>query len=176
MAGIRLHEPDGGGQYSFAPMAAIAAERAVAVALYDEFLLEPRYADADDTDLDSYDRDAAWCASLAWAGQDEEAGPGERNVAELKFWVWYLERASRLLGLEDWKFPKKAIKAFEEKQELARPVPEEVSLESLTDFLGQGSIDATTVFEKTLTLEQVLVTRITDMSFIRDAGKKRGLS
>ena len=125
-------------RYSFAPMAAIAAERAVAVALYDEFLLEPRYADADDADLDSYDRDAAWCASLAWAGQDEEAGPGERNVAELKFWVWYLERASRLLGLEDWKFPKKAIKAFEEKQELARPVPEEVSLESLTDFLGQG--------------------------------------
>lgn len=125
-------------RYSFAPMAAIAAERAVVVALYDEDLLEPRYADADDNDFDSYDWDAAWCASLAWAGQNEEAGPGERNVAEFKFWVWYLERVSSLLGLEDWKFPKKAIKAFKEKQELARPVPEEVSLESLTDFLGQG--------------------------------------
>lgn len=125
-------------RYSFAPMAAIAAERAVVVALYDEDLLEPRYADADDYDFDSYDWDAAWCASLAWAGQNEEAGPGERNVAELKFWVWYLEQVSGLLGLEDWKFPKKAIKAFKEKQELARPVPEEVSLESLTDFMGQG--------------------------------------
>lgn len=52
-------------RYSSAPMAAIAAERATAVALYDEFLLEPRYADADDTDLDPYDWDAAWCASLA---------------------------------------------------------------------------------------------------------------
>lgn len=42
------------------------------------------------------------------------------------------------VGAGGLKFPKKAIKAFEEKQELARPVPEEVSLESLTDFLGQG--------------------------------------
>ena len=125
-------------RYSAAPMAALAAERAAAVALYDEFLLEPRYADADDTDLDPYDWDTAWCASLAWANQDEEAGPGAQKVAELKFWAWYLEQAAKLLGMEDWKFPKKAIKAFEEKQELARPVPEEVSLESLADFLGQG--------------------------------------
>lgn len=125
-------------RYSAAPMAAIAAERAVAVALYDEFLLEPYCADADDTDFDPYDWDAAWCASLAWAGQNEDASPGEQKVAELKFWAWYLEQAARLLGMEDWNFPKKAIKAFEEKQELARPVPEEVSLESLADFLGQG--------------------------------------
>ena len=125
-------------RYSAAPMAAIAAERAAAVALYDEFLLEPRYADADDTDLDPYDWDAAWCASLAWAGQDEEASPGAQRVAELKFWAWYLEQAAKLLGMEGWKFPRKAVKAFEEKQELARPVPEEVSLESLADFLGQG--------------------------------------
>lgn len=126
-------------QYSSAPMAAIAAERAVIVAYYDEFLLEPRYADADDTDLDPYDWDAARCASLAWAGQNEEASPGAQKVAELKFWAWYLEQAAKLLGAEGWKFPKKAIKAFEEKQELARPVPEEVSLESLVDFLGQGA-------------------------------------
>lgn len=125
-------------RYSSAPMAAIAADRAAAVALYDEYLLEPHFADADDFDLDPYDWDAAWCASLAWAGQNEEASPGEQKVAELKFWAWYLEQAAKLLGMEDWKFPKKAIKAFEEKQELARPVPEEVSLESLVDFLGQG--------------------------------------
>lgn len=125
-------------RYSAAPMAAIAAERAAAVALYDEFLLEPHFADAHDTDLDPYDWDAAWCASLAWAGQNEDASPGEQKVAELKFWAWYLEQAARLLRMEDWNFPKKAIKAFEEKQELARPVPEEVSLESLADFLGQG--------------------------------------
>ncbi|MDE6590188.1 MAG: hypothetical protein K2K53_07585, partial [Oscillospiraceae bacterium] len=52
-------------RYSSAPMAAIAAERAAIVPYCDEFLLEPRYADADDTDLDPYDWDAAWCASLA---------------------------------------------------------------------------------------------------------------
>ena len=127
-------------RYSAAPMAAIAAERAVAIALYDEFLLEPRYADADDTDLDPYDWDAAWCASLAWASQDEEAGPGAQRVAELKFWAWYLEQAAKLLGIEDWKFPKKVIKAFDEKQELSRPVPDEVSLESLADFLGQEEV------------------------------------
>lgn len=125
-------------RYSAAPMAAIAAERAAAAALYDEFLLEPCYADADDTDLDPYDWDAAWCASLAWAGQNEDAGPGEWNVSEMKFWVWYLEQAAKLLGMEEWKFPRKAIKAFEEKQIPPRPVPEEVSLESLADFLGQG--------------------------------------
>lgn len=125
-------------RYSSAPMAAIAAERAAIVAYYDEFLLNPRYADADDTDLDPYDWDTAWCASLAWAGQDEEASPGAQKVAELKFWAWYLEQIAKLLGMEGWKFPKKAIKAFEEKQELARPMPEEVTLESLVDFLEQG--------------------------------------
>ncbi|MDE6590503.1 MAG: DUF3343 domain-containing protein, partial [Oscillospiraceae bacterium] len=75
---------------------------------------------------------------LAWAGQDEGASPGEQRVAGLKFWAWYLEQAARLLGLEDWKFPRKAIKAFEEKQELARPVPDDVTMESLAGFLGQG--------------------------------------
>lgn len=125
-------------QYSSAPMAAIAAERAAIVPYYDEFLLEPHYADAGDTDLDPYNWDAAWCSSLAWAGQDEEASPGAQKVAELKFWAWYLEQVAELLGIEDWKFPKKAIKAFEEKQELARPVPEEVSMETFVDFLDWG--------------------------------------
>lgn len=125
-------------RYSFAPVAALAAERAVAVAIYDEFLLESRYTDADDTDLDPYDWDTAWCASQAWAHQDEDASPGEQAVAELKFWAWYLEQAARLLGMENWKFPRKAIRAFQERQELARPVPEEVSMESFAEFLGWG--------------------------------------
>ncbi len=125
-------------RYSYAPMAALAAERAVAVAIYDEFLLESRYADADDTDLDPYNWDTAWCASLAWAHQDEDASPGEQAMAELKFWAWYLEQAAKLLEVESWKFPQKAIKAFQEKQELARPVPEEVSMETFAEFLGVG--------------------------------------
>jgi len=123
-------------RYSCAPMAAIAAERAAIVPYYDEFLLEPRYADADDTDLDPYDWDTAWCASIAWSGQDEEASPGQKKVEEMKFWAWYLEQAAKLIGLEGWKFPKKAIKAFAEKQDPPKPVPEEVTMESLVDFLG----------------------------------------
>lgn len=125
-------------RYSYAPMAAIAAERAAAVPYYDEFLLEPQYAGADDADLDPYDWDAAWCASLAWAHQDEEASPGEQKVAEQKFWAWYLEQTARLLGMEEWKFPKKAVRDFKNRQELARPVPEEVTMESFTAFLGCG--------------------------------------
>ena len=35
-------------------------------------------------------------------------------------------------------FPKKAIKEFEKKQELARPVPKEVTMETFTQFLGAG--------------------------------------
>lgn len=70
-------------RYSCAPMAAVAAERAAIVPYYDEFLLEPRYADADNTDLDPYDWDTAWCASIAWSGQDEEASPGQKRVEEM---------------------------------------------------------------------------------------------
>lgn len=125
-------------RYSSAPMAAIAAERAVVVPYYDEFLLEPRYAGAGDSELDPYDWDAAWCAALAWSGRDEGASGGQRKVEEMKFWAWYLEQAAQLLGIEGFKFPKKAIKAFEEKQELARPVPEEVTLETFTQFMGAG--------------------------------------
>ncbi len=40
--------------------------------------------------------------------------------------------------MEGWRFPKKAIKEFEKKQELARPVPKEVTLETFTQFLGAG--------------------------------------
>lgn len=125
-------------RYSSAPMAALAAERAAVVPYYDEFLLEPRYAGADDDELDPYDWDTAWCAALAWSGRDENAGGGQQKVEEMKFWAWYLEQAAQLLRVEDFKFPKKAIKDLEEKQELARPVPEEVTLENLADFLGQG--------------------------------------
>ncbi len=125
-------------RYSSAPMAAIAAERAAIVPYYDEFLLEPRCAGADDSELDPYDWDAAWCASLAWAGRDEEAGGGQQKVEEMKFWAWYLEQAAGLLGMEDFKFPKKAVKDFEEKQNPPKPVPEKVSMESFVDFLGCG--------------------------------------
>jgi len=125
-------------RYSCAPMAAIAAERAAIVPYYDEFLLEPHYADADDTDLDPYEWDTAWCASIAWSGQDEEASPGQKKVEEMKFWAWYLEQAAKLMGIDGWKFPKKTIHAFEEKQELARPVPEEVTLMTFTQFMGVG--------------------------------------
>ena len=125
-------------RYSCVPMAAVAAERAAIVPYYDEFLLEPRYADADNTDLDPYDWDTAWCASIAWSGQDEEASPGQKRVEEMKFWAWYLEQAAKLLEMENWKFPKKAIITFAEKQDPPKPVPEEVSLESLSDFMGQG--------------------------------------
>lgn len=114
-----------------------AFERAAVVPYYDEFLLEPCYADADDTDLDPYDWDTAWCAALAWSGRDEGAGGGQQKVEEMKFWAWYLEQAAQLMGMEGFKFPKKAIKDFEEKQELARPVPEEVTLETFAEFLGQ---------------------------------------
>lgn len=125
-------------RYSSAPMAAIAAERAAVVPYYDEFLLEPRYAGADDSELDPYDWDAAWCAALAWSGRDENAGGGQQKVEEMKFWAWYLEQAAQLLEIEGFKFPKKAIKDFEEKQELSRPVPEEVTLETFTQFMGVG--------------------------------------
>ncbi len=125
-------------RYSTAPMAALAAERAVAVALWDEFLLEPRYAGAGDSELDPYDWDAAWCAALAWSDRDEGASGGQHKVEEMKFWAWYLEQAAQLLGVESFKFPKKAIKAFEEKQNPPKPVPKEVTLESLVDFLGCG--------------------------------------
>ena len=127
-------------RYSSAPMAAIAAERAATVALWDEFLLEPRYAGADDSELDPYDWDAAWCAALAWSGRDEGASGGQRRVEEMKFWAWYLEQAAGLLGIEGFKFPKKAIKDFEEKQNPPKPVPKEVTLESLADFLNTGEL------------------------------------
>lgn len=125
---------------SSAPCAGMAAWDALVTALHDEPLLEERYAGAEDSDLDFYDWDAAREASEAWAGADEEAGQGKRKVRRMKFWAWYLEEAARLLGDEEYRFPPKAIKAFQEKQNPPRPVPEEVTLESLADYLGVGDL------------------------------------
>lgn len=125
---------------STAPCAGMAAWKAMLTALYDEPMLEERYADAQDSDLDSYDWDAAREASEAWAGADEEAGPGKRRVRRMKFWAWYLEEAARLLGDEEYRFPPKAIKAFAEKQDPPKTVPEEVTLDSLVDYLGVGDL------------------------------------
>lgn len=125
---------------SSAPCAGIAAWKALITALHDEPLLEERYADAKDSDLDSYDRDAAWEASEAWAGADEEAGPGKRKIRRMKFWVWYLEQTAKLLGDEEYRFPVKAVKDYQEKQNPPRPVPNEVTLESLSEYLETGSI------------------------------------
>lgn len=125
---------------STAPSAGMAAWNALITALHDEPLLEERYADAEDSDLDSYDWDAAREASEAWAGADEEAGPGKRKVRRMKFWAWYLEEAAKLLGDEEYRFPTKAIKAFQEKQNPPKPVPGEVTLESLADYLEVGDI------------------------------------
>lgn len=128
-------EPD-----STAPSAGLAAMEALITALYDEPLLEECYADATDSDLDSYDWDAAREASEAWAGAVEEAGPGKRKVRRMKFWAWYLEEAAKLSGKEGYRFPAKAIKAFAEKQDPPKPVPKEVTLESLADYLDVGEL------------------------------------
>ncbi|NBI67512.1 hypothetical protein D1646_11965 [Pseudoflavonifractor sp. 60] len=122
-----------------APAAALAAWDALVTALHDESLLEPRYADAADDDLDPYDWDAAKNAALAWRDANSDGDPGKRAVREMKFWAWYLEEAARLLEFEGFKFPPKYIKAFQDRQNPPRPVPEEVSLESFTDYLGAGS-------------------------------------
>jgi len=122
-----------------APAAAIAAWNAAVTALHDEPLLEPRYADALDKDLDSYDWDAAKNAVMAWRDANTDGDPGKRAVREMKFWAWYLEEAAKLLELEGFKFPQKAIKAFQEKQNPPRPVPEKVTLENFTDYLGAGT-------------------------------------
>ena len=111
--------------YSTAPAAAMAAWQAAWAAWLDEPLLAQRYADAIDSELDYDDWDAAYLASVAWGGRDEEAQPGERAVQRMRFWVWYLELLAPLLGIQGYKFPKKAIAVFKEKQFPVKPVPEE---------------------------------------------------
>ena len=119
-----------------APAAALAAWDALIVALEDESLLELWYGDATDDDLDSYDWDAAKNAAMAWRDAGSEGDPGKRAVREMKYWVWYLEEAAKLLGEEDYQFPPKYIRAFQEKQDPARPVPEKVTLESFAEYMG----------------------------------------
>lgn len=125
-------------RYSSAPAAAMAAGRAAWAAWLDEPLLARRYADAADGDLDYDDWDAAYLASVAWAGRDEEAQPGERAVQEMRFWAWYLEQLAPLLGIQGFRFPKKAIAVFKEKQIPPKPVPAEVTMESFCDYIGAG--------------------------------------
>ena len=122
--------------YDSAPAAALAAWEALVVALEDEPLLEPWYADAVDSDLDAYAWDTAKNAAMAWRDAGSEGDPGKRAVREIKFWAWYLEEAAKLLGAESYRFPPKYIRAFQEKQSPARPVPEEVTLESFAEYMG----------------------------------------
>lgn len=124
--------------YSTAPAAAMAAWQAAWAAWLDEPLLAQRYAGAIDSELDYDDWDAACLAAIAWSGRDEEAQPGERAVQRMKYWVWYLEQLAPLLGIEKFRFPKKAIEVFKEKQFPVKPLPEEVTVESFCDYIGAG--------------------------------------
>ncbi len=124
--------------YSTAPAAAMAAWQAAWAAWLDEPLLARRYAGAIDSELDYDDWDAACLAAIAWSGRDEEAQPGERAVQWMRFWVWYLEQLAPLLGIEKFRFPKKAIEVFKEKQFPVKPLPEEVTVESFCDYIGAG--------------------------------------
>ena len=119
-----------------ATAAALAAWDALVVALEDESLLEPWCADATDADLDPYDWDAAKNAAMAWRDAGSGGDPGKRAVREMKYWAWYLEEWARLLGAEDYRFPPRYIRAFQEKQAPARPVPQEVTLESFAGYMG----------------------------------------
>ncbi len=125
---------------STAPSAAMAVWGALITALHDEPLLEKRYENAEDSELDSYDWDAAREASEAWAGAEEEAGQDRRKARRMKFWAWYLEAAAKLLGDEEYRFPPKAVKAFQEKLNPPKPIPKEVTLESLADYLDVGRV------------------------------------
>lgn len=119
-----------------APAAAIAAWHALVVAMEDEQLLEPWYADTVDTDLDAYDWDTAKNAAAAWRDAGTDGDRGKQAIREMKFWAWYLEEAAKLMRVEDFRFPPKYIKAFAEKQTPPRPVPEEVTLESFAEYMG----------------------------------------
>ena len=119
-----------------APAAALAAWDALVVALEDEALLEPWCDGVAESDLDSYDWDTAKNAAMAWRDAGSEGDPGQRAVREIKYWAWYLEEAAKLLGVEGYRFPPKYIRAFQEKQAPARPVPEEVTLESFAEYMG----------------------------------------
>lgn len=125
-------------QYNSAPLAAMSAWKAAVTALYDEPLLSSDRSDCVEADLDYYDWDAAWYAVLAWKSRDEDFGTGKKRVEEMKFWAWYLEQAAVLLGEEHYRFPKKEIKKFQDKQEPPRPVPKQADLEHFVRFMGVG--------------------------------------
>lgn len=118
--------------------AAVAAWKAAVVALEDEGNLEPWCQDVTEKEMDAYDWDAAKNACLVWSDAYADGDKGKCAVREMKFWAWYLEEAARLLGVEDYRFPSKYIRAFQEKQNPPKPVPEEVTLESFAEFLDLG--------------------------------------
>lgn len=121
-----------------AASAALAAWKAAIVALEDEADLEPWCQDVTEKEMDSYDWDTAKNACIAWSDAHSDGDNGKCAVREMKFWAWYLEEAAKLLGIDDYRFPPKYIKAFQEKQNPPKSVPKEVTLESFADFLGLG--------------------------------------
>lgn len=125
-------------EYGNAAQAAVAAWDAMVVALEDEQDLEPWNLDLTDADFDAYDRDAAYNACIAWSDAYTDGDNGKYVIRQMRFWAWYLEEATKIAGLQNYRFPPKFIKAFKEKQDPPKPVPEEVTLESFCEFLGVG--------------------------------------
>lgn len=87
--------------YGAAASAAVAAWDAMVVALEDEQYLEPWDSDLTDDDIDSYERDAAKEACVAYTYTDED--DDKCAIREKHFWVWYLEEAAKIAGLENFK-------------------------------------------------------------------------
>ena len=125
-------------EYGESASAAVAAWDAMVVALEDESYLEPWDSDLTDEDIDAYERDAAKEACVAWSNAYTDGDNGKYVIREMRFWAWYLEEAAKIAGLENYRFPPRYIKAFKEKQNPPKPVPEEVTLESFCEFLGVG--------------------------------------
>lgn len=118
--------------------AALSAWSATVVALYDEQDLEGWNSGLTDADTDAYEKDAAWDACYSWMYAYDDNDDSVCSVREMRFWAWYLEEAAKIAGLENYRFPPRYIKAFKEKQNPPKPVPEEVTLESFCEFLGVG--------------------------------------
>ena len=125
-------------EYGESASAAVAAWDAMVVALEDESYLEPWDSDLTDEDIDAYERDAAKEACVAWSNAYTDGDNGKYVIREMRFWAWYMEEAAKIAGLENYRFPPRYIKAFKEKQNPPKPVPEEVTLESFCEFLGVG--------------------------------------
>ena len=125
-------------EYGESASAAVAAWDAMVVTLEDESYLEPWDSDLTDEDIDAYERDAAKEACVAWSNAYTDGDNGKYVIREMRFWAWYLEEAAKIAGLENYRFPPRYIKAFKEKQNPPKPVPEEVTLESFCEFLGVG--------------------------------------